>query len=92
MLQTEVEFETLGDLREYLKPGDNIRIGYADHTINMDTEERNYTHQFMSLDRPWANDDLLNADIYKMPPPPRKIGLSAELTKLALGATKGTRA
>jgi hypothetical protein len=26
-----------------------------------------------------------------MPPPPRKIGLSAELTKLALGATKGTR-
>ena len=87
----EVEFETLGDLRDHLKPGDYIRIGYADHTINMDTEERNYTHQFMCLDRPWANADLLDANIYKMRPPARKIGLSAEIGSLAADATKGIR-
>jgi hypothetical protein len=99
----EVEFETLGDLRDHLKPGDRVRIGVADsYVINVesdvdpdkDEEEksgRKYTHQFMCLDRPWATEKLLNTKIYKLRPPPRKIGLNAELKKLAMEKTKGLR-
>ena len=90
----EVEFETLGDLTPFLKRGDRVRIGVGDFVINEDDTEdsnRKYTHQFMCLDRPWAIDDLLNADIYKLRPLPRKIGLGAEINKITLEKTKAIR-